>query len=184
MYLVIQNRTYNIGKRFTLMNCYEVMRERFPTRLEPNSIATTSLGVERGGISQEIDVGSAGGCDANESDGGPPGAPRSRPQGSKAAKRARRRQSAACCDPEDQDSVYVALSSYTAAYKDVSDRSLAQSIETSQAKRLRAGAASLKAGLDAYKTLFFDGTDARTTECQQYRELLRQQAMQQARRAI
>jgi hypothetical protein len=184
MYLVIQNRTYNIGKRFFLMNCYEVMRERFPTRLEPTSIATTSLGVERGGITQEADVGSAGGGDANESDGGPAGAPRSRPQGSKAAKRARRRQSAAGCDTEDQDSVSIALSSYTAAYKDVSDRSLAQSTETSQAKRLRAGAASLKAGLDAYKTLFFDGTDASTAECHQYRELLRQQAMQQARRAI
>jgi hypothetical protein len=154
-YLVIQNRTYNIAKRFILMNYYEVMRERFPTRLEPSSIATTAQGVQREKSTQELDVCSAAGGDANESDGGPAGAPRSRPQGSKTAKRARRRQSAAVGHTEDQGSVSVALSSDTAAYKDISDRSLAQSTETSQAKWLRAGAASLKVGLDAYKPLLF-----------------------------
>jgi hypothetical protein len=91
---------------------------------------------------------------------------------------------AADCGTDDQDSVSVALSSYTAAYKEVSDRLLAQNTETLQSKRLRAGAASLRAGLDAYKTLFAYEAGASTAECEQYRELLRQQALQQARSAI
>jgi hypothetical protein len=44
-------------------------------------------------------------------------------------------------------------------------------------KRLRASAASLRAGLDAFQVLF--GTGASSTDREEYIKLLRQQAMQQ-----
>jgi hypothetical protein len=85
---------------------------------------------------------------------------------------------------EDIASVTVALSSYTDAFKSASDRSLNQSEENSQAKRLRAEAASLGAGLDAYKVLFSEGAGASAADRDKYCDLLRQQATQQAQSAI
>jgi hypothetical protein len=80
---------------------------------------------------------------------GPAGAPRSRPQGTKASKRARLRQTVSDHASEDIASVSAALSSYTEAFKAVSDNSLAQNSENFRVKRLRASAASLRAVLDA-----------------------------------
>jgi hypothetical protein len=85
---------------------------------------------------------------------------------------------------EDISGVSVALSSYTVAFKSGSEQSLAQSTENSKAKRLRAGAASLRGGLDAYRTLFAEDTGASAAHRNKYLELLRQEAMQQARSVI
>jgi hypothetical protein len=188
MYDVIKNKAYNVGKQFVFMNCYEVLRDRFPTRLQPTSLATTMSGIERGGLPQvhnEEDATDVRARDADEhGSGGPAGAPRSRPQGSKSAKRARRLQSAGDSFSEEISGVSIALSSYTAAFKSVSEQSLAQGADASQAKRLRAGAASLRAGLDAYKTIFAEDAGASAADRDQYLGLLRQEAIQQAQSAI
>jgi hypothetical protein len=164
MHDIINNKSYDIGRSFPLMNCYELLCERFPARIEPISVATTAVGVHRGGPPRVIpddavDTGDGGGGESGDQGGGrPAGAPRSRPQGSKASKRARNRQLESDRISEDIDGVSVALSTYTEAFKYISDRSLVQDAANLQAKRLRASAASLRAGLDAYKTLF--GADA------------------------
>jgi hypothetical protein len=153
-------------------------RRGLSARLEPCSLGTTVAGVERGGHQIGFDVqanageGSGSGIAANSAGttdrdtpcslncSGPDGAAKSRPPGSKAVKRSRRSQHGMDAMKEDIASVLVALSSYTAAFKSASDRSLNQSEENSQAKRLRAEAASLRAGLDAYKVLFSEGAGA------------------------
>jgi hypothetical protein len=178
------------------------LKERYPARLEPSSLGTTTAGIERGGQHIQFDVQqdtgecSGGGIApsaAGDADGettwnlrgsGPAGAQRSRPQGSKASKRFRRGQYGGDAMNEDIGSVSAALSSYTAVFKSASDRSMTQNEENYQSKKLRAGVASLRAGLDAYKVLFSEGTGASAADRDTYCELLRQQAMQQAQSAI
>jgi hypothetical protein len=201
-YEVLTNKAYDVGRAFAYANCYDVLKERYPARLEPSSLGTTTAGIERGGqhiqfdVQQDTGEGSGGGiarsaasdaeretpCNLNGS--GPAGAPRSRPQGSKAAKRLRRGQYGGETMNEDIGSVSAALSSYTAVYKSASDRSMTQNEENYQAKKLRAGAASLRAGLDAYKVLFSEGAGASAADRDTYCELLRQQAIKQAQSAI
>jgi hypothetical protein len=189
---------------FAYANCYDVLKGRFSARLEPCSLGTTVAGVERGGHRGQIEFdvqANAGEGSGSEiaADGagtadretpcfltcsGPAGAPKSRPQGSKAVKRSRRSLHGMDAINEDIASVSVAFSSYTAAFKSASDRSLNQSEENSQARRLRAEAASLRAGLDAYKVLVSEGAGASAADRDIHCDLLRQQAMKQVQSAI
>jgi hypothetical protein len=188
MYDVINNKSYDIGKSFPMMNCYDLLCEQFPARIEPITVATTTVGVHRGGPPQVladdgVDTDDGGGGESGDQSGGrPAGTPRSRPQGSKASKRARSRQLESDRVSEDIAGVSVFLCTYTEAFKSASDLSLLQDAANLQAKRLRASAASLRAGLDAFKTLF--GADADCADRAEYINLLRQQEMQQARAAV
>jgi hypothetical protein len=97
MYDVIKNKAYNIGNRFIFLNCYKLLLGRFPARLQPTAVATTTVGVERASLSEkhfgnEADGGNGGYANGNGS--GPAGAPQARPQGSKCW----------LCRPTDQDS--------------------------------------------------------------------------------
>jgi hypothetical protein len=201
-YEVLASTSYDVGRTFAYANCYEVLEERYPARLEPSSLGTTTAGVERGGQQIEFDVhqdmgeGSGSGVaagaagDANRetpchlNGSGPADPPRSRLQGSKAAKPLRRGQYGGDSMKDDIGSVSAALSSYTAAFKSASDRYLTKNEENYQAKKIQAGAASLRAGLDAYKILFSEGAGASAADRDKYCELLRKQEMQQPQSAI
>jgi hypothetical protein len=212
-YDVLTNKDYDVGRPFMFSNCYDLLMERFPARLEPPTVGTTSLGVEHGGnglfTQQDFDCeGEVGVVDergAGDSDGavggradrhslanrisigigsGPAGAPRSRQSGSKSAKRRKRQTSLDETNDDNFGSVSVALSSYTDVFKSVSDRALRVTDEGAKAKQLSAGAASLRAGLDAYRILFADNDGASTKYRDEYRDFLRKQAIQQAHIAL
>jgi hypothetical protein len=160
VYDVVHDKAYDIGKAFAFMNCYDMLCERFPARIEPTSVGTSVIGTIRCGspldtTKDAVDAYTEDGRENEEKDGdGPAGAPRSRPQGTKAANRSRIRQTVSDHASEDIASVSAALSSYTEAFKAVSDKSLAQNSENFRVKRLRASASSLRAGLDACQVLF------------------------------
>jgi hypothetical protein len=48
-YDVVHDKAYDIGKAFAFMNCYDMVCERFPAPIEPNSVGTTVIGTIRGG---------------------------------------------------------------------------------------------------------------------------------------
>jgi hypothetical protein len=159
-YSVLANKDYDVRKPFMFYNCYELLMDRFPTRLEPTSVGTTAAGVERGGhglsIQQDLDdfgvsVGDGGADDGgsvfggleerqspanrmeNRNSVGPAAHPRSRPSGKKAAKR-RKCQGSLDETNDNFGSVSDAFSAYTDVFQSVSDRTLRAADAGVQAK--------------------------------------------------
>jgi hypothetical protein len=45
-YDVLTRKDCDVGRPFMFSNCYDLLMERFPARLEPSSVGTTAVGVE------------------------------------------------------------------------------------------------------------------------------------------